>query len=261
MSIKGYKGFDKDLKCRGFQYEQGKEYKHKGEVSCCDSGFHFVEGDPFDVFNYYPPAESRYCEVEGSGKTSKVDSKVSCSKINIGAEIGIVGLVKAKVEYVKSKIDWNNDDSTNTGYHAAATNTGYQSAATNTGDQSAATNTGDHSAATNTGNQSAATNTGYQSAATNTGYHSAATNTGDHSAATNTGYQSAATVEGKESVAISLGIEGKAKGSLGCWIVLSEWEQDDEWHRKLVKCFLVDGETIKPDVFYKLENGKAVEDK
>ena len=198
MSIKGYKGFDKDLKCRGFQYEQGKEYKHKGEVSCCDSGFHFVEGDPFDVFNYYPPAESRYCEVEGSGKTSKVDSKVSCSKINIGAEIGIVGLVKAKVEYVKSKIDWNNDDSTNTGYHSAATNTGYQSAAT---------------------------------------------------------------VEGKESVAISLGIEGKAKGSLGCWIVLSEWEQDDEWHRKLVKCFLVDGETIKPDVFYKLENGKAVEDK
>ena len=97
------------------------------------------------------------------------------------------------------------------------------------------------------------------SAATNTGKYSAATNTGDQSAATNTGYQSAATVEGKESVAISLGIEGKAKGNLGSWIVLAEWElQSEEWHRINVKSFKVDGERIKADTFYILKHGEAV---
>ena len=234
MSIKGYKGFDKDLKCRGFQYEEGKEYEHAGKISCCDSGFHFVEGDPFDVFGYYSPADSRYCEAEGDGTIDKGDgdSKVSCSKIKIGAEVGIIGLVKAKLEYVKSKVDWDNDKKSNTG------------------EQSAATNTGDWSAATNTGYRSVATNTGYQSAATNTGYQSAATNTG---------YRSVVTVEDKESVAISLGIEGKAKGTIGCWIVLSEWENKKDWHRKDVKCFLVDGDLIKPETFYILKDGKAVE--
>jgi hypothetical protein len=150
---------------------------------------------------------------------------------------------------------------TNTGYQSAATNTGYQSAATNTGYQSAATNTGYQSAATNTGNRSAATNTGNQSAATNTGYQSAATNTGYQSAATNTGYQSAATVEGKESVAVSLGIEGKAKAKIGCFIVLAEWKEDknSEWHRTDVQSFLVDGKTVKEDIFYSLKKGKLIE--
>ena len=150
---------------------------------------------------------------------------------------------------------------TNTGDQSAATNTGYQSAATNTGSRSAATNTGDCSAATNTGDCSAATNTGYQSAATNTGYQSAATNTGDCSAATNTGYQSAAIVSGRESIAIVTGKGSKAKGALGCWIVLTErgdWDSTT-YPIKCVKAFKVDGEKIKADTFYKLENGEAVE--
>ena len=122
----------------------------------------------------------------------------------------------------------------------------------NTGDQSAATNTGYHSAATNTGEKSAATNTGYRSAATNTGYHSAATNTG---------YRSAASVSGKESVAIVTGMDSKAKGSLGCWIVLTE---RGEWNGELypikeVRAFKVDGVEIKEDTYYKLIDGKAVE--
>ena len=125
-----------------------------------------------------------------------------------------------------------------------------------TGDWSAATNTGYWSAATNTGDRSAATNTGYWSAATNTGNQSAATNTGDQSAATSTGYRSAATVSGKESVACSLGRKGKAKGTKGCWLVLAEWK---DGHRTDVKCFLVDGEDIRENVFYTLHNGKAVE--
>ena len=150
---------------------------------------------------------------------------------------------------------------TNTGYRSAATNTGYQSAATNTGDQSAATNTGYQSAATNTGYRSAATNTGFQSVATNTGNYSAATNTGDQSAATNTGCRSAASVGGHESIAIVTGKDSMAKGAPGCWIVLTEragWD-GEAYPIKCIKAFKVDGEKIKPDTFYKLENGEAVE--
>lgn len=94
----------------------------------------------------------------------------------------------------------------------------------------------------------------------NTGDYSAATNTGYQSAATNTGNRSAATVDGKESVAASLGIEGKAKGVLGCWLVLAEWEcLTDGWHRKDVQCIRVDGENIKADTFYMLIAGEFVE--
>ena len=218
--IKGYKGFDKELKCRGFLYEVDKEYEQGGEIKCCNNGFHFCE-NPFDVFSYYPPNDSRYCEVHGSGKYDKDndDSKVSVSKIKIGFEIGLKGLIDAGIKFILDKVNWeeskatntgNQSAATNTGDESAATNTGYQSAATNTGDRSAATNTGNRSAATNTGYQSAATNTGYQSAATNTGYQSAATNTGNRSAATNTGYQSAATNTGDRSAATNTGYQSAA---------------------------------------------------
>ena len=154
----------------------------------------------------------------------------------------------------------NQSAATNTGDWSAATNTGYWSAATNTGYRSAATNTGYRSAATNTGDWSAATNTGDWSAATNTGNQSAATNTGNQSAATNTGNRSAAAVEGKESFAVATGIEGKAKGSLGCYIAVAEYEETEDGYRLVdFKSHIVDGETIKADTFYMLKNGEFVE--
>ena len=238
-----YKGFDKDMKCRGFQYEVGKEYECGGQIRVCGNGFHACES-PLDVFGYYPPADSRYCEVEQSGDTDRDDdSKIASGKIRIIREIGLKGIIEAGVKQILDKARKTND---------AATNTGNQSAATNTGNQSAATNTGDRSAATNTGNQSAATNTGDRSAATNTGDRSAATNTGDWSAAS---------VEGKESIAIVTGFDSKAGGAAGCWIVLTErGEWDGETCPiKEVKAFKVDGEKIKPGVFYKLIDGEAVE--
>jgi hypothetical protein len=103
-TIVAYKGFDKDLKCRDFQYEVGKEYEEP-KAKACESGFHACE-QPLDVFNYYHPKDgSRFCVVEQSGKISKEngDSKVASSKIKIGAEIGILGLVKAQIEYVKAR--------------------------------------------------------------------------------------------------------------------------------------------------------------
>jgi len=155
----------------------------------------------------------------------------------------------------------NYSAATNTGDYSAATNTGDHSAATNTGDHSAATNTGDYSAATNTGNYSAATNTGYQSAATNTGYYSAATNTGNCSAATNTGNCSAASVEGKDSVAIATGYQSKAKGALGCAIVVVErgdWN-GGTYPLKAICSAIVDGVKIKADTWYTVKDGQFVE--
>ena len=276
--MKCFKGFDKDLKCRDFQYEIGKEYTEE-KADICNCGFHACEF-PMDVFGYYPPSDSRYCEVEleENGQKSSDDIKRVGKKISVKAEIGIAGIIKAGVEYIKEQVDWEDDKATNTGnqsaatntgdrsaatntgYRSAATNTGNQSAATNTGYRSAATNTGDQSAATNTGNRSAATNTGYQSAATNTGNQSAATNTGNQSAATNTGDQSAAIVEGKESIALATGINSKAKGKIGCFIVLAEWKEINyEYHIVDVKSAKVDGENIKEDTFYTLKDGKFVE--
>ncbi len=258
--IKAYKGFNKDLTCRGFQYEVGKKYKHKGDVAPCSSGFHACE-NPLDVLGYYPPSTedgiSRYCEVEQGGTVCKEGDKSCSSKLHIKAEIGLTGLVTAGVKFILDRVKWNEAKESNTGDQSAATNTGNQSAATNTGNQSAATNTGYRSAATNTGNQSAATNTGNWSAATNTGYQSAATNTGYRSAATNTGYRSAASVEGKESIAIVTGYDSKAKGARGNWLVLTE--RDSNWHILDVKAVKVDGKRIKADTWYKLVDGKVQE--
>ena len=163
--MKTYKGFDKDLKCRGFQYEVGKEYEEEKAVAC-ECGFHACE-NPLDVFNYYSPADSRFCEVEQDGEIDKQsgDSKIASTKIKIKAEIGLNGIIKAGVNFILDRVKWDKDKSTNTGTQSAATNIGYRSAATNTGYQSAATNTGDYSAATVGKGGSVAIATGYQSKA------------------------------------------------------------------------------------------------
>ncbi|MBQ6713196.1 MAG: hypothetical protein IJN28_05365 [Selenomonadales bacterium] len=206
--VHGFKGYDKNLQCRGFQYEVGKTYEHEGKAVTCESGFHFCEY-PLDVFDYYPPADSRYTEVVGEGcadNSGQNDTKVCVSKLTIGAEIGIPGIVKATIEYVKSHIDADKEEKQE-------------------------------------GDWSAATNTGYWSAATNTGYWSAAS------------------VSGKESVAMAIGYDSKAKGALGCWIILGEQKQDEKynWHLVDVQCFKVDGEKIKADTFYKLKDGQPIE--
>ncbi|EPP7837087.1 DUF7666 domain-containing protein [Salmonella enterica subsp. enterica] len=220
-----FKGFNKDLKCRDFQFEIGKTFHHDGKVEACGSGFHACEC-PFDVFSYYSPADSRFAETISFGITDREedgDTKIASASITIKAELTLPQFIQRGIEWIWSKIDksleqqimcgnWsaatntgNRSAATNTGNWSAATNTGNWSAATNTGNRSAATNTGDWSAATNTGNWSAATNTGNRSAATNTGNRSAATNTGNWSAATNTGNWSAATNTGNWSAATNTG--------------------------------------------------------
>ncbi|EFT1943046.1 hypothetical protein HVK55_001785 [Salmonella enterica] len=273
-----FKGFNKDLTCRDFQFAIGETFHHDGKVEACGSGFHACEC-PFDVFSYYPPAESRYAETISFGvidREEEGDTKIASASITIKSELTLPQFIQRGIEWIWSKIDksleqqimtGNRSAATNTGDWSAATNTGNRSAATNTGNRSAATNTGDWSAATNTGNRSAATNTGYRSAATNTGYQSAATNTGYRSAATNTGYQSAATntgdlsaaeVSGSQSVAASLGIEGKARASEGGAIVLCYRDEDGELIH--IRASKVGENGIMPDIWYQLnEDGEFVE--
>ena len=218
-----YKGTDKDMKCRGFQFDLGKEYVEE-KAKLCKKGFHGCEY-PLDVFAHYDPAGSRFFVADLDGVTDEresCDTKRVGTKIKLRAEIGIAGIVKAAVENIKERAESSDNQ------------TGYCSAATNTGDCSAATNTG---------------------------YCSAATNTGDCSAATNTGDRSAAIVDGKESIAIVTGADSKAAGAIGCWLVLTErgnWN-GDTFPIKEVRAVKVDGEIIKPGVFYKLENGEVVE--
>ncbi|ENA1605562.1 hypothetical protein ABLF56_001943 [Salmonella enterica] len=202
-----FKGFNKELKCRDFQFEIGKTFHHDGKVEACGSGFHACEC-PFDVFSYYSPADSRFAETISFGITDRKedgDTKIASASITIKAELTLPQFIQRGIEWIWSKIDKSLEQQIMCGNCSAATNTGNRSAATNTGNRSAATNTGNRSAATNTGNRSAATNTGNCSAATNTGNRSAATNTGDWSAATNTGNCSAATNTGNRSAATNTG--------------------------------------------------------
>ena len=224
---KGYKAFNYGMKCRGKQYAENTVFEEQ-EAKICESGMHYCV-NPFDVLDYYgfvnDKAElNEFAEVEALDKVLTDDDKKFCTKkLRVGAKLSIAGLVKAFVDFTFAKIDFENSAATNTGYMSAATNTGYMSAATNTGNRSAATNTG------------------------------------DRSAATNTGYMSAAKVDGSESVAIVTGKDSKVSGKAGCWLVATE--RDDDCHILCVKAVQVDGEMIKADTWYKLENGKFVEAK
>ncbi|HHF6634063.1 TPA: hypothetical protein ACPP7D_000731 [Haemophilus influenzae] len=230
--IIAYKGFKQDWTCRGYQYEVGKTYEHKGNVKACDSGFHACEY-PLDVLSYYSPAVSKFAVVKMSGETSKDsdDTKIASAKITIETEINLPEMIKKAVEWIKGKVDW---------------------------DAAKVSNTGDQSAATNTGYRSVATNTGYRSAATNTGYQSAATNTGDRSAATNTGDRSAAEVSSKQSIAVALGWQSKAKASIDGAIVCVYRNDDGELIH--IKASKVGENNIKADTWYTLDEiGEFVE--
>ena len=252
MSTKAYKGFNLDMTCRGFQYKEGETYTEE-KASLCNCGFHACE-DPVDCFSYYGPAESVFHEVELDEVSTErdADSKVAAKKITIGAKIDIASMIKASIDFRFSKTTKEK------GGHA----TGYRGAASATGDRGAASATGDRGAASATGYRGAASATGYSGAASATGDRGAASATGDRGAASATGDRGAASATGKAGIALAAGLECKAMGALGCWIVLTEreWDKDGNYYRiKEVRALEVDGVNIKPEVWYMLKCGEAVE--
>ena len=241
--MKAYKGFDKDLKCRDFQYEIGKEYEEQ-EASLCNKGFHACLY-PLDVFYYYPPNENnRYCEVEidDNGERQPEDTKVCGTKIKIGAEIGIKGLISATFKYVKEKCISTKQGKDNTalnGGNWSALNGGNWSALN--GGYRSALNGGDCSAL-NGGNCSAL-NGGYRSALN--GGDWSALNGGDWSA-----------LNGGEYSVVYGGYGAKVKAKKGSVLALQYWV-DGEF--KGIKFKEVDGVKIKEDTYYTLVNGRFKE--
>nr|DAU81947.1 MAG TPA: hypothetical protein [Caudoviricetes sp.] len=236
-----YKGFDKNMKCRGFQYEIGGEYTEKGKIRACSNGFHAC-AVPLDAMSYYPPGDSRYCEVEQSGTMRKGsdDSKVASEKIKIGAEIGLTGLIKAQIAYVAETCK-GVPEKIAQGYrgHAAAQGKFGHAAAQGYGGHAAAQGDRGHAAAQ--GDYGHAATQGY-------GGHAAAQGNMGH-----------AEVGGKDAIAAAFGIEGKARAALGSWIMCAEWVYTDAWHIKDVRAAQIDGEKLKPDTWYMLKDGEFVE--
>ena len=215
-TIVAYKGFDRNMQCRGYQFAIGQTYEHDGKVEACASGFHACE-HPLDVLEYYAPSESRYAVVEQRGDLSRhgEDTKVASRLITIKSEIDIAGLVRAAIEWTTKRclpIDPASPASA-AGYRGAASATGDRGAASAAGYQGAASATGDRGVASATGDRGAASATGYQGVASATGDQGAASATGHSGVASATGYQGAASASGYRGVASATGYQGVASAT------------------------------------------------
>ena len=218
--MKAYKGFDKDLKCREFQYEVGKEYEEENSA-LCKKGFHACE-NPLDTFRYYRPTDSRYCEVDvdDNGERNSTDSKVCGKHIKISAEIGLKGVINAGVRFVFDKCE-------------SAT------------EENASGESGNAAASGERGNAAAS------------GWSGNAAASGWRGTAVVTGFAGRATALGEQCLAVAWGEDSLARGTVGNWIVVSE--RDDDGNIIDVKIAKVDGDTVKADTWYKLVNGEIME--
>ena len=221
--IKSYKAFDKNMQCRGFQYEIGKEYEMDGEIKCCDRGFHACKS-PMEVWDHYDMLSSRFAEVEQSGKIDEEgnSTKVCSSRIKIKAELKLADIIKIGVEWLK-----------------------------------------DITSPTKVKTDIAKNDNGCYSAKIGSSGDSAKIgSSGDSAKIGSSGYSAKIDSTGKDSVIMCAGKESKAKAKVGSWITLTEWEWNDEKNRYVpvcVKTEYVDGENIKADTWYQLKNGKFVE--
>lgn len=280
--MKAYKGFNRDMTCRGFQYAEGETY-HTDTAELCESGFHACKY-PLDVLAYYPPNSSVYHEVELDEVSDECedDSKVCAKTIRVGARMDIASLVKASVEYIISKcnkscrkhvtvdhgvapaeddqsvayVTGNYSAASATGYQSVAFAAGIQSTASTTDDCSAASAIGDYSVASATGDQSAASAAGKRGVASAAGKKGAAFAAGNYSAAFATGYRGTASADNPTAIAVAWGLEGRAKGVLGAYLVCAEYKDDKLICAKMAQ---VDGVTIKADTYYVLVDGNFVE--
>ena len=228
--MKLYKGFTKDLKCRDFQYEIGKEY-HEETADLCRAGFHACE-NPIDTLRYYAPGSSRYCEVELDEVSDQRDgdTKRAAKKIKIGAEIGLKGVIDAGVKFIFEKCE----DAT---------------------EERASGVSGNAAASGWSGNAAAS---GVSGNAAASGWSGNAAASGVRGCAVSSGKYGSAEASGKQCIAVAFGEQGRARGKIGNWIVVAEYGSDGEIIEP--KIAVVDGENIKQDTWYTVKNGEFVED-
>ena len=231
--MRAYKGFavasDGTISCRGHQYVEGETYVHDGPVEMCVAGYHACPM-PLDTLRYYRPITSAYHEVEVGDDAQGDGDKVVAGRIKIGARLSIADLVKAHVDLVQDRTPRD------------------RSVAAADKHESTAATSGDKSTAATSGYKSTAATSGDESTAATSGYNSTAATSGDNSTAATSGY---------ESIAVAGGHGCRARGALGCWLVLAE--RDDIGHILGVQAVPVDGDTIRADTLYVLRGGKAVE--
>ena len=235
-AIKSYKGFDKNLKCRDFQYEIGKEYEMDGEIKVCNRGFHACES-PFDVFDHYTMIDSRFCEVEQDGNISKEDrgTKICSSKIKIKAELKLADMINLGVEWLKEitspeKIKTSIKDNSS-------------------GNGAKIGSSGDGAQIGSSGDDAKIGSSGYGAKIGSSGNNAQIGSSGNNAKIDSTG---------EDCVIMCAGINSVAKASKGSWITLSEWSYSDKKQRYIpvcVKTEFVDGKKIKADTYYKLEGG------
>ena len=249
--ITSIKGFDKDLKCRGFQFEIGKTYEQDGDIVACKNGFHAIEGHPLEVFGYYAPGISRYAEVKQSGQIARHhgDSKIASAKITIGVELHLHDLIQRAVKWVFDHAKPENTERS-TGDYGVASSTGIQGAASSTGDYGVASSTGYQGATSSTGDYGVASSTGIQGAASSTSARGAASSTGARGAASSTGYQGAASSTGDYGAAMASGFEGRVMGTDGNALFLVRRDSDGEITHAWAGIVGRDG--IKESVWYML---------
>jgi hypothetical protein len=262
--MKCYKGFNKDLMCRGFRYEIGKTYE-TDKAEMCETGFHACK-NPLDVFSYYAVGDSRYAEVNLEvNKETASDSKRVGKKISIKAELSIKDLVKSAVSYISDTAATSGDgaNAATSGNSANAATSGNSAHAATSGDFAHAATSGDFAHAATSGNRAhAATSGDFANAATSGDGANAATS-GDGANAATSGNSAHAGCNGKRSIACAIGKDSFAKNSIGNFIVLAEYKEDKDgmYYPLCVKVAKVDGVKIKADTWYKLEKRKFVENK
>lgn len=240
--IKSYKAFDENMRCLGFQYEVGKEYDMNGDIECCKRGFHACES-PMEVWDYYDMLTSRFAEVEQSGKISAEGrtTKICSSHIKIKAELKLADIINIGVEWLKdltspSKIK---DDST------ALNDDGFY--------KKQVGSSGNYAQVGSSGNSAKVGSSGNSAKIGSSGDYAQVGSSGDYAKIDSTGEDSVIMCAGEGSV---------AKAKIGSWITLAEWKHDDRkgrWIPVCVKTERVDGIKIKPDTWYKLQDGEFVE--
>ena len=276
--IIAYKAMDKNMQCRGKQYEVGKTY-HEDEADCCRAGMHACE-NPLDVLHYYKVADgARFFKVECGGDVAKSDedSKFACTELTVKGELKVTDFAKIGVEAVMKRIAKKVDNSKekasgscstgaasgwySTGAASGWYSTGAASGSCSTGAASGWYSTGAASGWYSTGAASGSCSTGAASGWYSTGAASGDYSTGAASGSCSTGAASGscstAEVSGKDSIAVANGYKSKARGAIGCYIVLTEY--DDSGNMLLAKMAKVDGDVIKENTWYTLKNGEFVE--
>ena len=262
--IIAYKAMNPDMTCRGKKYEVGKTY-FEDKADCCNEGMHACE-NPFEVLRYYPMKDNpRFFEVECGGEISKSSegSKLACTELTVKGELNFAGMLKATLDAVfrrvKDKEPFSSGDYSTAGTsgdYSTAGSSGDSSTAGTSGDYSTAGSSGDSSTAGTSGNYSTAGTSGNSSTAGTSGCYSTAGTSGDSSTAAATGSHCRAKAEGDNSIAVANGRKSKARGAMGCYLVLTEY--DDDGNFLWAKMARVDGSTVKENVWYTLQDGEFV---